>query len=271
MKIIKRCLILLIFLISCTQKQKPFSFVQMCDTQLGFGGYEHDLRSFRAAVNQINVLNPDFVVICGDLVDQPNDSSYADFKKIMGDFNMPCYPAPGNHDIGNIPNDSTLTYYRKTIGKDYYKFVHKGYAFIVTNTQLWKADKGEESKKHDNWFKKTLEDEHVQNHPAFVIGHYPLFLKTEDEKEEYFNLPLANRKELLELFEQNNVVAYLSGHTHRTVINHYENIQLISGETTSKNFDRNPFGFRLWTIGDSITQHFVALKPETFGQVKVNN
>ena len=26
-------------------KQEPFSFVQMCDTQLGMGGYEHDVRT----------------------------------------------------------------------------------------------------------------------------------------------------------------------------------------------------------------------------------
>lgn len=254
-------LVLLIFLMSCTEKQEPFSFVQMCDTQLGFGGYDHDIKSFKTAVNQINALNPDFVVICGDLVERPNDSSYNDFKKIMGGFNMPCYLAPGNHDLGNIPNESTLNYYRKTIGKDYFKFMYKGYAFIIVNTQLWKEDIGEESEIHDKWFKKMLEYQHVQDHEVFVIGHYPLFLKNVDEKEEYFNLPLVKRKELLKLFKQNNVAAYLSGHAHRTVINYYGNIQLISGETTSKNFDNNSFGFRLWTVGDSITQYFVALRP----------
>ena len=58
----------------------------------------------------------------------------------MKGFKMPCYTAPGNHDVGNIPNDTSLKYYRKTIGKDYYKFKNKGYSFIVTNTQLWKVN-----------------------------------------------------------------------------------------------------------------------------------
>lgn len=251
--------VFLLLLLSCSGRQQPFTFVQMCDTQLGFGGYDNDLKSFKTAVNRINALNPDFVVICGDLVHEPNDTSYRDFKKIMEDFNMPCYLASGNHDVGNIPNDSTLNYYRNTMGEDYYKFQHNGYSFMVTNTQLWKADIGDESKKHDNWFKKTLRIEKARNHQTFVIGHYPLFLKTINENEEYFNLPLTKRKELIELFEQNNVLAYLSGHTHKTVINHYKNILFISGETTSKNFDSKPFGFRLWTVGDSINQRYVPL------------
>ena len=63
------------------------------------------------------------------------------------------------------------------------------------------------------------------------------------------------------MFLQNNVIAYLSSHTHKLEINKYENIQLVSGETTSKNFDSRPFGFRLWQVSsDTIIHHFVSLQ-----------
>ncbi len=255
-------LALFVFNISCSEsEQKPFSFVQLCDTQLGMGGYEHDVQSFEQAVKQINEINPDFVVICGDLVHNAVDSAYADFKRIMKGFQVPCYPAPGNHDVGNIPNDTTLRYYRKTIGDDYYKFQNKGYSFIVTNTQLWKVSVVNESEKHDRWFKQTLDSLGEGNTPIIVIGHYPIFLKTPDEEEEYFNLPLDKRNEILALFKRNNVKAYLSGHRHKTVINSYDDIQLVSGETTSKNFDKRPFGFRLWEVAaDTISHRFVPLE-----------
>ncbi|MCK3685606.1 metallophosphoesterase [Maribellus sp. YY47] len=257
-------LALFVFGISCAEKkQQAFSFAQICDTQLGFGtdGYEHDMVKFQQAVEQINELNPDFVVICGDLVNTANDSSYSDFKAVMAGFHMPCYLAPGNHDIGNTPNDTTLAYYRNTIGKDYFEFENKGYSFIVTNTLLWKADVENESEKHDSWFKETLKNKSLKKHPVVVIGHYPLFINAPDEKDEYFNLPLVKRQELLDLFQQNNVVAYLSGHTHQLTINQYENIQLVSGETTSNNFDKRPFGFRLWQVEqDTLTQQFVPLQ-----------
>ncbi len=254
----------LVFNISCIEtEQEPFSFVQLCDTQLGMGGYEHDLRTFKKAVTQINELNIDFTVICGDLVHDQNDSSYSDFLKIMRGFKMPCYVASGNHDVGNIPNDTTLSYYRKIIGEDYYEFQNKGYSFIVTNTQLWKVNVKEESEKHDNWFKETLKIQNSKQYPVFVIGHYPLYNEFPEEEENYFNLPLVKRKEILELFKKNNVKAYLSGHTHKLVINNYENIQLVSGETTSENFDNRPLGFRLWQVSsDTIKQHFVSLRPQ---------
>ena len=253
---------LLVFLISCTEsKQEPFTFVQLCDTQLGFGDYEQDIASFKTAVNRINTLKPDFVVICGDLVNHRTDSSFADFKSVVSKFHMPCYIAPGNHDVGKVPNDTTLNYYRKTIGKDYYKFQNKGYSFIVTNTQLWKADVANESEKHDNWFKKTLRIERINKNSVFVIGHYPLYVENLVEEESYHNLALTKRKELLNLFKQNNVVAYLTGHTHKRVINNYNNIQLVSGETTSRNLDENPLGFRIWEVSsDTIKQHFIPLQ-----------
>lgn len=252
-------MIILFLSLSCS-KREPFSFVQMCDTQLGMGGYEHDVRMFEQAVKQINDLNPDFVVICGDLVHNAVDSSFADFNRIKKGFNMPCYPVPGNHDVGNKPDAKSLAYYRKTIGNDYYAFENKGVSIVMTNTQLWKVDVKEESEKHHQWFETTLNDLGKQDLESFVIGHYPIFLKTPDEEEQYFNLPLVKRERILELFKKNKVKAYLSGHKHETLINAVDDIQFVSGETTSKNFDGRPMGFRLWNVSlDSLKHEFVPL------------
>ena len=70
-----------------------FSFAQMCDTQLGMGGYEHDVKTFGLAVTQINKMKPDFVMICGDLVHKANDKSWADFNRIKAGFKIPCHCA----------------------------------------------------------------------------------------------------------------------------------------------------------------------------------
>lgn len=255
------CAFIFINLSCADKKQRPFTFVQLCDTQLGMGGYEHDVQTFEQAVIQINEINPDFAVICGDLVHHATDSSYADFKRIMNGLKMPCYPAPGNHDVKNNPSDSSLAYYRNTICKDYYSFQNKDYSFVITNTQLWKVNVQNESEKHHDWFKKTMDSLRDNNRPTFVIGHYPIFIKTPDEEEKYFNLPPAVRMEILEIFKNTKIKAYLSGHKHETIINDYKGIQLVSGETTSKNFDKRPMGFRLWNVSaDTIFHNFVALK-----------
>jgi 3',5'-cyclic AMP phosphodiesterase CpdA len=212
------------------------------------GGYEHDVQTFKAAVSQINALKPDFVVICGDLVNAADDQSFSDFNMIKKSLTVPCFCVPGNHDIGNEPTHASLETYRQEIGRDYTSLAHKGCVFVFVNTQLWKSPMEGESSKQDAWLEYTLERAARHRSPIFVIGHYPLFLKEPDEAEEYMNLPQTKRKALLDLFEEKGVVAVLAGHTHRLIINEYKGIQLINGETTSSNFDKRPFGFRLWHV-----------------------
>ena len=225
------------------------------------GGYEHDVKTFKQAVTQINSLKTDFVVISGDLVHTPNEESYADFNAIKSSLNVPCYCVPGNHDVGNEPSLESLEYYRKIIGKDYYSFEHNGYVFVVVNTQLWKSPLKDESKMHDTWLEATLKTASDKKAPILVLGHHPLFLKQPDEADEYMNLPLVKRKELLDLFEKHGVIAMLGGHTHELIINNYKNIQMLNGETTSKNFDERPFGFRVWHVGNESPVHeFVHLE-----------
>ena len=68
---------------------RTFTFVQISDTQLGMGGYEHDVNSFKQAVKQVNSLKPDFVLICGDLVGNADEKSFADFNNIKAGFIVP--------------------------------------------------------------------------------------------------------------------------------------------------------------------------------------
>jgi 3',5'-cyclic AMP phosphodiesterase CpdA len=78
-----------------------FEFAQLCDTQLGFSTYDEDVRAFRAVVAQVNARQPDFVIICGDLVnDCGNAKAIQEFLTVRAGFKMPVYCVPGNHDVG---------------------------------------------------------------------------------------------------------------------------------------------------------------------------
>jgi 3',5'-cyclic AMP phosphodiesterase CpdA len=248
---------------SIDRGRQPFAFAQMCDPQLGMGGYQEDMQRFEQAVKQVNELHPDFVVICGDLVNRAEKSSYSDFNSIRRSFTAPCYCAPGNHDVGNTPTPKLLKQYRELVGKDYYSFEHKGYLFVVANTQLWKVPLAGESEKHDAWFKSALEQAAAKKQPVFVITHYPIFVKDPEEAETYYNLPLEKRKELLTLFKRCGVVAVVSGHTHTTNIREYEGVQMVCSQTTCKNFDHQPFGFRVWHVTPErpYRHEFVPLSP----------
>ena len=254
-------LVMLIILSSCEGVNKSFSFVQLCDPQLGMGGYQQDMESLRLAVKQINDMNPDFVLICGDLVHHASDTTFSDFQGIIENFEVPVYLVPGNHDVGMAPTDSTLDYYRSFLGEDYYDFKHKGYTFIVTNSLLWKTNVEGESEKHHSWFTSTLDRHSRKKQNLVVAGHIPLYLEQVDEEENYSNFPQSERAQLLDLFKHYEVAAYLTGHTHRTIILQEDMTQLVSGETSSKNFDGRPLGFRLWEASpDTLSHQFVAIE-----------
>jgi len=261
-KILLVCLAVMC-LVSCRAlPAKIFTFVQVCDPQLGFTEYEQDKASFRQAVRQINALRPELVVICGDMVNTADDRSYADFKEIANGLSMPYYCVPGNHDVGNEPTPASLQTYRQRLGQDYFVVEHKGTAFIFVNTQLWKNPVEGESEKQDTWLKKSLKEASAKGQPIFVVGHYPLFCKQADEPDEYMNLPKEKRAELLALFEHYQVAAVLGGHTHKVTQNPYNTIQMVNGETTSRNLDNRPLGFRVWHVREQASprHEFVALE-----------
>jgi serine/threonine-protein phosphatase CPPED1 len=260
--IISICLTLIFGSIFAADNKKPesFSFIQLCDPQLGFGGYEHDVNSFKIAVQKINELKPDFVLICGDMVNNFDDKSLADFNDIKAGLKVTCYCCPGNHDVGNTPTLESLKKYRDFFGKNFYSFEHKGYTFVMTDTNIIRVPVEGETQKQDTWIKETLTTAHDKKSPVFVIGHHPMFTKTPDEAYGSNSLPVEKRKELLDLFENSGVVAVLTAHTHQSVINDYKGIQLVTGETTSRNLDGRPFGFRVWNVSPgSIKQEFVSL------------
>jgi len=227
----------------------PFTFAQLCDPQLGYGGYAHDMASFQQAITQLNALQPDFVLICGDLVNRANESSYADFLRLKAGLTVPCHCVPGNHDLGRKSAQEALQNYRRMVGRDYYAFAHKGCTFVAVNTQLWKAPMPGEAEPHEAWVRATLAAAARQHAPPLVFGHHPLFVKTPDEAEGFWNLPPAKRQELLSLYAGSGVVAVLGGHTHKIIINDYQGMPLVNAETTSLNLDQRPLGFRLWRVG----------------------
>ncbi len=249
--------------LSGVQALEACRFVQLCDTQLGMGGYEADMIRFELAVKAINALDVDWVVVCGDLVNNGNDDqAVADFKRIAAAFTMPVYLAPGNHDVGNEPTVESLERYRKLQRADYYTAMEHGYKLVIVNTQLWKFHVPEESEKHDTWFGEELRKSTDSATPTLIVSHYSPFVATPDEADDYFNLPPEKRKQPLVAVKAAGVKAWLAGHVHKNIVLDYEGIPVVASATTSKNFDGAPFGFRVWEANEdgTLTHHYEALE-----------
>lgn len=259
-----------IFLISCLSNQSrsqnlsaenPFFFIQITDPQLGMieenDGFEKETRLFEKAVAEINRLNPDFVVITGDFVHDPDDElQINEFKRIRAKINpgIPVHLIPGNHDIGQVPDNESLQKYESNYGSDRFAFSHKGSKFIGYNSSLIKANVPEHEKSQLKWLKETLSDSKSVNH-TILFGHYPFFNKSVDEPEKYSNIHPKKRKKYLKLFNKYDVTAVFFGHYHRNAYPDYKEIELIITSAIGMQHGDDSSGFRIVKVFNDRIEH----------------
>jgi len=237
------------------------NFIHMADSQFGFYDYDLEFKRYKKGVEMINAdaeqVSPAFMIMCGDMVNKPTAEHDDDFLAASAKLNIPYYVVAGNHDWTHNPQDHAL--YREKFGADYYTIDAGAYCVIVVNTNLWK-DHLPGMEEMDAWFKAELEKAKAEGKIIIVAGHSPIFLKSADEAEEYFNLPVEKREEILQLLKDYDVIAYLGGHCHTRLDNIWEGIRFLHAETTSTNFDNRPYGYRLILVkGRNVYDSFVEI------------
>ena len=102
-------------------------------------GWAWDARQFERAVQACNRLRPAFVVVGGDMVDDPSEEGqYDDLCRIAATLDgIPIHWVPGNHDAASdftAPTPDSLALYRRRFGADAYAFDHEGARFIALNS-----------------------------------------------------------------------------------------------------------------------------------------
>ncbi len=94
--------------------------------------------TFLLAMNQINLLQPEFVINVGDLIEgYPEDrddliSMWEEADSITNMLQMPFFHVMGNHDVST---PMTKEVWLERFGKDYYSFVYQNVLFMVLNTE----------------------------------------------------------------------------------------------------------------------------------------
>lgn len=141
---------------------------------------------FKKAMRQINLLQPEFVISVGDLVEGYIDNhdtdtlkkQYDEVDAILDGLEMRFFRVPGNHDI---TDDMMLEEYRKRYGSPYYHFVYKDVLFLMICTEdpprgrLGDAGAGI-SDTQVSYMKNALQD-NKSTRWTLVFMHRPLFEK----------------------------------------------------------------------------------------------
>lgn len=244
---------------------QPFFFIQITDIQFGMHdenkGFAPETALYEKAIAGINRLKPDFVVITGDFVHDPNDKDQInEFKRLTAKIGpgIPVYMIPGNHDVGQVPDKASLRKYRANYGKDSFAFDHKGSRFVGFNTSLVKGEHTSMERQF-NWLQRSLK-KGKNAHQLIVFGHYPFFIQSFDEPEKYSNIKMEYRSKYLEMFRESGVDAIFSGHLHNNAQGEYKGIRLVTTSAVGKPLGDAPSGFRIVRVySDRIVHHYYGL------------
>jgi len=250
---------LVIFLSGTATAQKKtshgkFFIIQLTDPQFGFiesnKSFDKETELYRKAVDQVNRLNPDFVVITGDLVNKNTDSlQWAEFDRITAEINpsIPVYLSPGNHDIGNNPTLQDIDRFRAAHGDDKFSFKHKKSWFIGLNTCIIKGDSPEMEQQQFIWLENELKKaKRAKN--IIIFTHYSFFLNEPDEPDKYFNIGIEKRKKYLDLFSKYKVNSVFAGHLHNNAYGKNGTMNMVTTSAVGKPLGKAPSGFRIIVV-----------------------
>lgn len=121
------------------------------------------------------------------------------------DPDIPLVFVSGNHDLGNTPTPDTVEQFCRDWGDDYFSFWVGGVLCLVLNSQFFFDSSGcpELMEAHEVWLESQLQRAiQTPSHHVLVFQHIPLFLRTPDEEDDYFNLQRGIRERLIQRFKQ---------------------------------------------------------------------
>jgi hypothetical protein len=145
----------------------------------------HRSRVFSRAVEQLNLLQPEFVLSVGDLIEGYKTDrtqltrEWREFQQYVTRLQMPFFYVPGNHDLANATEEKL---WQEKFGRRYYDFVYKGVLFLMLNSEDPPGkDEGHISAEQLAFIKKAL-DANAAARWTLVFLHKPMWVWPNTDK-----------------------------------------------------------------------------------------
>lgn len=257
----KRCLYTL-FLLFCVpsmvweqgQRQESFFFVQLTDPQWEPCPEGSDScctqNPMRTLIETINLLEPEFVVISGNLVQNADSEDQKESFEILCeaiDSDIPLYVIPGNHDVGDKATPEATEDFIRRYGSDRFVWKKKDCCVIGFNTSEIRSGDSQREATEYQWVDEQLSKCRKCKH-VVLVGHYPFFVSSPDEPDSCDNIPLAVRRKYLDMFCRHGVDVLLSGHLHRCNQTYYEYLRMVTSAASGYTSDEHKPGMMIVTV-----------------------
>jgi hypothetical protein len=137
----------------------------------------HREKIFSKAVEQLNLLQPEFVLSVGDLIEGYSSDKdkiaqeWREFQSFAAKLQMPFFYVVGNHDISN---SAMQKIWEEKLGRRYYHFIYKDVLFLMLSTEDPPGLGNHMSEDQVNYAKKTIA-ENKEVRWTIVAMHRPIW------------------------------------------------------------------------------------------------
>lgn len=245
----------------------------------------------KSNVDELNLLHPDFVIHCGDMVTgwperEDFDVSCKAATEAYARLVCPIHYAAGNHDVANSPKNVKSTpesakimisakarkLYEKWFGPDWFSVDHGGFHLVCYNNNLTGSGLADE-KEQMQWMRKDLEKARQASHRVLAAHIVPFWVDLETDAEEgsYETVYREGQHELMELMKKTGVRAFYAGHTHYEITAELDGIEFWTAPSTTfarSHYDYCRFSPMLTEVDERKCGYLVG---RTYGKRLVNN
>lgn len=165
-----------------------------------------------AVIDEMQALDPDVVVVKGDLTNVGSEEELQAFLDAYGRMGAKLQWVRGNHDAMTDPNLGA--------GRAPFAVELDGVTLAVLDTVIPGIDRGQVSTDQVVWLDELAAS---TPDPVLVFGHHHLWnLDAEPPGTEYFGINPADSIAVAEVVaRRENIAGYFAGHTHRNRVRHF--------------------------------------------------
>ena len=169
---------------------------------------EFDEEIFMQAVSEINHLNPDMIILTGDITDNGYYKEFQQATKYLAMFEPPLFAVPGNHDSRNLGNQS----FEELIGERSWKLtMDNNFTVIGLDSSSPDESRGHIGNPQHLWLEHQLDECVINENFSIVALHHHVISIPQTGRERNV---LSDAGDILRTLTTHEVDFVLSGHKH---------------------------------------------------------
>ena len=222
-------------------------------SDLHFSDDAFDKDVFLQAVDEINNLNPDMIILTGDITNNGYYRQYEQAMKYLDMFEAPLFAIPGNHDARNLGYQT----FEEFVGERSWKLTKEDeFTVIGLDSSLADENRGHIGPPQHLWLEHQLDECVINERFSIVALHHHIISIPETGRERNV---LSDAGDVLKTITTHEVDMVISGHKHvPNIWKINETIVVNAGSLCSNKLrGKNGNSYNVYIISDDTIEIFL--------------